>query len=243
MTFGWFFIAFPWIGGAAAGVLVVVLFATNLLRSEHTSTRWRDPLWLSWMALVVYLLHNVEEYGLDLRGQTNAFPNALCANLGLPPFPNCPVPPAFFLAVNISLFWVVGPLVALLTPRHPLVGFALYTVIPINALVHIVGVLATGQPYNPGLLTSLVLFVPLSVWVGYACFGNNRLSYKAMVLLLVWGVMLHVILVGSLKMYISGLISRTAVVWAQIMNAGLLVLVLWLAERWRCGALIRPVRG
>jgi hypothetical protein len=93
------------------------------------------------------------------------------------------------------------------------------------------------------LLTSLVLFVPLSVWVGYACFGNNRLSYKAMVLLLVWGVMLHVILVGSLKMYISGLISRTAVVWAQIMNAGLLVLVLWLAERWRCGALIRPVRG
>src|SRR5262249_33656508 len=89
--------------------------------------------------------------------------------------------------------------------------------------------------------TALVLFVPLSVWVGYACFGNNRLSYKAMALLLVWGVMIHVILRASLNTYIHGFISRTTVVWTQIINAGQLVLVLWLAERWRGGAPIRPV--
>jgi heme/copper-type cytochrome/quinol oxidase subunit 1 len=106
MTFSWFFVAFPWIGGAAAVVLAVLLFATS--------------------------------------------------------------------------------------PRHPLVGFALYSVISINALVHIVAVLASGQPYNPGLLTALVLFIPLTVWVSYTGFRDNRLTPKPMVVLPVWGVILHV---------------------------------------------------
>jgi hypothetical protein len=197
---------------------------------------------MSWMAAVVYLLHNVEEYGLDLLGQSNAFPDALCANFRLPPYPDCPIPPAFYLAVNIPLFWIVGPLAALLTTRHPLVGFGIYSVISINGFVHILAVLATGQPYNPGLLTGVLLFLPLMVWVGSAFFGKNRLGYRAVALLVVWGVILHVILAGSLAMFVNGLISTTTLVWIQIINAGLLVLVLWLGEQWRSGVLIHPKR-
>jgi hypothetical protein len=59
----------------------------------------------------------------------------------------------------------------------------------------------------------------------------------------VWGVILHVILAGSLAMFVNGLISGATVVWTQIINAGLLVLVLWLAERWQGGVLIRPAQG
>jgi hypothetical protein len=243
MTWGWFQLAFPWIGGVGAAVLLVLLFGTDWLRGESTSSRWRDPVWLSWLATVVYLLHNVEEYGLDLLGQTNAFPNALCANMKFRPYPDCPIPTAFFLAVNIPLFWVVGPLAALLSPRHRLVGFALYSVISINALVHIAAVFATGQPYNPGLLTALLLFVPLSVWVGYACFGVNRLGYKAMVSLLVWGVLLHVFLIGPLFMCINGLISATTLVATQIVNAGLLLGAAWLGEKWLGGSSWNPVRS
>jgi hypothetical protein len=238
MTWSWFDIAFPWIGGVAALVLVVLLFGTNLLRSDSSLSRWHDPVCLSWMATVAYLLHNVEEYGLDLLGKVHAFPDALCANLKLPPFPDCSIPPAFFLAVNIPLFWVVGPLAALLSARHRLVGFALYSVISINGLVHTAAAILTGQPYNPGLLTALLLFLPLTVWVGYAFFGKDRLSYKAMALLLVWGVLLHVFLIVPMLMFTRGIISATVLVWSQVINGGLLLVVMWLAERW-----LGPVRA
>jgi hypothetical protein len=243
MTWSWFDIAFPWIGGVAGLVLLVLLFGTNLLRSDSISSRWRDPVWLSWMATVAYLLHNVEEYGLDLFGNSHAFPDALCANLKLPPFPDCSIPPAFFLAVNIPLFWVVGPMAALLSRRHRLVGFALYSVISINGLVHIAAVIGTGQPYNPGLLTALLLFLPLTVWVGYTFFGKDRLSYKAMACLVVWGVVLHVFLIVPMLLFTKGVISATALICSQIINGGLLLVAVWLAERWLGGVRAQPARA
>jgi hypothetical protein len=193
------------------------------------------------MAVVVYLLHNVEEYGVDLLGQRHAFPGALCAALGLPPYPDCPIHPSFFLAVNIPLFWVVGPIAALFSRRHPLIGLSLYSVISINALIHVLTAVRTAS-YNPGLLTAVLLFLPVAVWVGHACFGRNGMSYKAMALLIVWGIGLHAILAVPMLLFARGSISNTALVWPQILNAPLLLLVMWLAERWRGGALLRPAQ-
>ncbi len=242
MNWGWLDLAFPWIGVGAAVVLLALLFGTNLLRSEPTSSRWHDPIWLSWIAAVAYLLHNGEEYGLDLLGHLHSFPDAICADLKLPAYPDCPIPPAFYLAVNLPLFWIVAPLVALLSRRHPLVGLALYSVVFTNGLVHLMAFLVLGRAYNPGLLTAVVVFLPLSAWVSYACFGKDRLSYKAMALLIFWGVILHVILAGSVILFVHGLISSTKLVWVQIVNAGLLLLIPWLGEEWRGGVLLRPAR-
>jgi hypothetical protein len=238
MRFGWFDLAFPWIGLGAALVLLALLFGSKLLRSDPASSRWRDLVWLSWMAVVAYLLHNVEEYGVDLLGQRHAFPGALCASLGLGPYPGCSIHPSFFLAVNIPLFWVTAPLAALLSRRHPLIGLSLYSVVIINALIHIQRAIVTGS-YNPGLLTAVVVFLPLSIWVGHACFGRGGLGYKAMALLIVWGVVLHVILAVPMLLFARGAISNTVLVWPQILNAALLLLVTWLGERWRGGALLR----
>ena len=242
MNWSWFDLAFPWIGAIGAIVLLALLFGTNLLQGEPNSFRWRDLVWLSWMGTVAYLLHNVEEYGLDLFGNQHSFPNELCANLKLPAYPDCPITPAFFLAVNIPLFWIAAPLAAFVGRRRPLVGLAIYSVIFINGLVHIAAaVLGPGQFYNPGLLTAVLLFLPLSAWVAYACFGKGHLPYKAMALLIFGGVILHIILAGSMIMYVNGLISSGTVVSAQIINAGLLLFITWLGERWRGGVMIRPV--
>jgi hypothetical protein len=240
MKWSWIDIAFPWIGGAAALVLLVLLFGTHLLRSELGSSRWRDRVWLSWLAMVIYLLHNVEEYGVDLLGRVHEFPDGLAAIMKLPPYPDCPIPPVFFLAVNLPLFWIGAPLAALLSRRHPLVGLTFYSVIFINGLVHLGPVLA-GMGYNSGLLTAIFLFLPVSAWVAYACFGPGRLSYKAMVLLIADGVILHFILMGSLQLFARGLIGSAALVGIQVANAVLFLLIPWLGEKWRDGVLIRPV--
>jgi Protein of unknown function with HXXEE motif len=240
MKWSWIDIAFPWIGGVAAVVLLALLFGTHLFRSEPGSSRWRDRVWLSWLAMVIYLLHNVEEYGIDLFGQLHAFPDGICGVLKLPPYPDCPLPPAFYLAVNIPLFWIGAPVAALVSRRHPLVGLTFYGVIFTNALVHFAPLLA-GLGYGAGTLTAAVLFLPVSAWVAHACFGKGRLGYKAMSLIVADGVILHVILMGSMQLFLRGMIDSTALVWIQVANAGLFLLTPWLGEKWRNGALVSPV--
>ena len=236
----WFETFFPWIGLVAAVVLLALMFGTDVLRSDLSVSRWRDLVWLSWAAAVAYLLHNVEEYGIDLWGQTYAFPGDACAIFGHLPYPDCPVPPLFFVAVNVPMFWFVGPVAALLSRRHPLVGLALYGVIFVNALVHVIVGLATGAIYNPGWLTAVFIFLPLCAWVAHALFGENGLSYRALAFLVGWGVVVHVVLAGSVLLLMHGVISDPKPAeLAQIVNATLLLLAPSLAERWRGGAILR----
>lgn len=242
MNWSWLDLAFPWIGLAGAVVMLVMLFGTDVLRGDPTLPRWHDRVWLSWIAMVAYLIHNFEEYGLDLRGFSHSFPDALCGTMKLPAYPDCPIPPNFYLAVNIALFWVVAPLAALLSRHHPIVGLTLYSVVFSNSLVHLAPA-ALSMSYNPGLLTAIVVFLPLSIWVGYVCFGNGRMSYKVMALLVFDGVLLHAILMGSASMFINGMIGNTAFVAAQILNASLLLLIPWLAEKWHGGVLAQPVQA
>lgn len=236
-TWSWLDLNFPWVGLGGAIILAALMFGTDRLRHDLTRTRWRDRVWLSWLAMLAYLIHNVEEYGIDALGHHHAFPDALCATLGLGAYPACPVPPAFYLVVNLPLFWIAAPVAALLAPRHPLVGFSIYGVIFINALVHVAPML-TGAGYNPGALSAILVFLPVSLWVAHSCFGRNGLSYKALALLIASGVLLHVILMGSMKLFIAGVIGGQTLVLAQVANAGLALLILWLGERWRDGALL-----
>jgi Protein of unknown function with HXXEE motif len=231
MRWSWIDIAFPWIGLCGAAVLLVLLFCTGLLRTNQEGSRWRDRVWLSWLAMVVYLIHNGEEYGIDMFGHLHAFPDGICAVLKLPAYPDCILPPAFFLAVNLSLFWVGAPLAAMLSRRHPLVGLTIYGVVFTNALVHFAPLLA-GRGYGAGTLTAAVLFLPLSAWVAYACFGKGGLSYKALAVLVADGVILHAVLMGSMFLFIHGMIGKTALVVVQISNAVLFLCITWIAEKW-----------
>jgi hypothetical protein len=110
----------------------------------------------------------------------------------------------------------------------------------VNLVVHVVGGIATGTIYNPGWLTALLLFLPLTAWMAHALFGPGRLNYGGLVYLLGWGVALHLILAGSLVPLMTGMV-RTAIpaIVIQVINAGLLIVAPWLAERWRGGVLLR----
>lgn len=218
-------------------MLLPLLISTDVLRGDRSQRRWRDLTWLSWLAVAIYLVHNVEEYGVDLLGQVHAFPNSMCTTLSLPLYPFCPIPSLFFLAVNLPLLWVAAPLAAVLSRRHALVGLSLYGVMFVNALAHLGAWARFG--YNPGALTALVLFLPISIWVARACFGERGLPYSALLLLVADGVILHIILIGSILLFLHGKLSSPALLAAQIGNAALFLLMGWLAERWRNGALAR----
>ncbi|WP_424814438.1 HXXEE domain-containing protein [Roseococcus sp. YIM B11640] len=237
---GWFDLNFPWIGAAAAAVLLALLFGTGLLRADLRKPRWRDPSWLSWMGVVAYLLHNVEEYGIDLLGRRHRFPADFVQALNLPPYPDSPVPPLFFLAVNVTAFWVAAPLAALLSRRHPLVGLSVYGIIIVNFFAHLLPLLGRAE-YGAGLLTALTVFLPLSIWTIHACFGPGRMSYRALALLVAGGILVHIILGGSVLLFLHGAIGGTALVLAQVVNPFLLMFILRRGETWRGGTLVSPL--
>ena len=110
----------------------------------------------------------------------------------------------------------------------------------VNLFFHIMPLLA-GAGFGPGTLTALILFVPISAWIIHACFGTGRLTYKALALIFVNGVIFHIILTGPLMLFINGNLGSAALVGTQLANAVLFLLLPWVGENWRRGVLIRPV--
>jgi hypothetical protein len=68
-------------------VFFTVMLCTHTMRSQFAVSRWRDPVWLSWLAVPMLMVHMFEEYGFDVLGRTYFFPDMLCKNLGFPPNP------------------------------------------------------------------------------------------------------------------------------------------------------------
>ena len=52
----WFDRQWCYIGLAVAVVLLMVAFGTNAFRQRLDVSRWRDPVWLSWLMVPVYWL-------------------------------------------------------------------------------------------------------------------------------------------------------------------------------------------
>ena len=136
ITWTWFDIIWPWIGLAAAIIILALLFATNILRLNTQVSIWRDSVWLSWLALPIYMIHEFEEYGVDFLGDKHAFPNGLCQNLRLGNYPTCSIPHEFYLYVNIPLVWFFAVLAATFSFKNLFVGLGLYGVIISNGIVH-----------------------------------------------------------------------------------------------------------
>ena len=126
----WFYTVWPFIGVGGAIVMVAILLLTDTFRGNTTVSRWRDSVWLAWLAVPLYWVHQFEEYSLPVLGFDYSIQEMICKNMGFPPYPDCPIPLAFYPVVNIALMWFGAPLAAYLwqaqRPHRPqLLGIAL----------------------------------------------------------------------------------------------------------------------
>lgn len=208
----------PWIGLGAAGLLVLLLFATDGLRSDLSVSRWQDIVWLTWLATCAYLVHQFEEHGIDAQGAAYAFYGKLCVTLGFPQTGTCPIPTSFITAVNVSAVWLAGPLSALLGRRWPAIALSFFSVPFVNLFAHAGPAVVQGA-YNPGLVTAIVLFAPLSLWTFSVALTRYGLGWRGVIATVVAGILLHAILLGSLKVYLAGAIGLDLLVVIQVINA------------------------
>ena len=182
-------------------------------------------------------MHQFEEHGIDVNGAEYAFREFLCAFFGFVDLKSCPLPPSVITAVNVSAVWLLGPAAALLGRRWPLVALSFFSIPSVNFVAHVASAVADGV-YNPGVLTAIVLFLPLSLWAFYVAMARYHLGWRAVIATILAGIVLHGVLIASLLAFLDGRIGVAVLDAIQVVNPVLAPLIVVLFARRRAAALL-----
>jgi hypothetical protein len=172
-------------------------------------TPWRDPAWVLPLLWPMYLVHQFEEHGIDLLGHRFAFLASLCATLGHSNLADCPADVAFVFAVNVVGCQLAFAMSWLFRRRNPLIAACAWGIPLVNAVAHL-GPAVIHRAYNPGVLTSIILFVPLGAWMLYTVVRSGVVSGRQVLRIFASGIVSHAVLLGSLNLRGRGLISHEA---------------------------------
>lgn len=178
-----------------------LLFMAFKLRASNASS----PKLLADVALMAsgfaasYLVHQVEEHWVDLLGRP--YPlydllNSLIAGAFGEEKYGVLTPRALFY-VNAGTVWTIAFSAILVSPRHVFPAIAMAGLMLVNGIAHVVVAVAQAS-YNPGLATSILLFLPLSV-AFYRTAIKDRFATRLMLGAgIVWGIFGHVFLFAGL---------------------------------------------
>jgi hypothetical protein len=136
--------------------------------------------------LVIYMLHQTEEHLWP--GGFRQFTNAHVFKSG---DDDWPVDIGGVALVNIGWVWLPVGAAALMPGALRWVGLGWVGLTLVNAITHIMSSVRF-RIYNPGLITSIVLFVPFTVWVLAAEYARGALSGAEIAAVIALGVVLHI---------------------------------------------------
>ncbi|MEM7745425.1 MAG: HXXEE domain-containing protein [Pseudomonadota bacterium] len=177
----------------------VLLFMALTARPSDSGPLWLDTKLMATMLAAAYMLHQVEEHWIDLRGRIYPLRDQLNELLGRafgPEAASAMTPQAVFF-INTSIVWLVAFIAIWSAPTHLFPAVALAGVILVNGIAHIVQAVA-ARDYNPGLLTAVAIFVPLSLGFYTTASTAELITPIEIGIGIAWGVLAHVLLVGGL---------------------------------------------
>jgi Protein of unknown function with HXXEE motif len=151
-----------------------------LFRGEETSDRA-----LFAALLVIYFLHQIEEHLWP--GGFRQFTDAHMFHSG---DDNWPVNIDGVALVNTAYVWLPVALAAIFPQTLRWVGLGWIGLTLINGVIHIVTTLRL-RLYNPGLVTSIVLFLPFTIYALTLGVERGTLTGGDVALIMLYGVLLH----------------------------------------------------
>lgn len=221
----WLDYNWPWVG-LVIGSLLTYAALTNPGLLGIKKPTMSDPRFLATLGTALYMLHEVEEYGIDALGRYYAFPTALCTTIGQEPPPKCSLPYSFYTAVNMGSVWEVGFIGIIMAYKDIRLALAIYGLELVNAVVHAVAAVRGPELYNSGLASALLLFLPISVWVFRSLLRAKAISLRTVGVVMFLGWLGHAVLLVSLMGFLRGFYGETTLVLLQVLNGFVPYLIL-----------------
>ncbi|MEL7281363.1 MAG: HXXEE domain-containing protein [Pseudomonadota bacterium] len=155
---------------------------------------------ISLALLVAYILHQFEEHWVDVYGRTFAFKpylnDFLSGLMGHAQVQELMSDASVFV-INTSLVWLVGALAVWRGDKHIFAALCMAAIVVVNAMSHIGAGLMSGS-YNPGLLTAVLIFLPLGIG-SYVLLARRKTATVGLISAsLVWGLAGHLIMIGGI---------------------------------------------
>ncbi len=174
---------------AALPLGIVLLLLTPFLLNAMSLL-----VFLTFLLLPIYMIHQYEEHA---HGRFKAFVNALLAH-GQEKVTDVPI-----FWVNIIGVW--GTDLAVLYAAayvNPALGLIAAYATVVNGFLH-VGMAVRLRRYNPGLWTSLLLFLPIGGYAIYAISQNSGAALVDHALGLGLAIVLHIVTILYLFRYVN----------------------------------------
>eukprot|EP01035_Chromulina_nebulosa_P002655 gene2655-3612_t len=167
-------------GGFLAGILILCL-APLILRG------WSWPMIAVFLQLPAYMLHQFEEHDADRFGR---FVNQVIGG------GREVLSAAAIFVINVPGVWGVNVISIWLATSQG-IGFGLIGIYLtlVNALVHIMPTVRLRR-YNPGLVTGMILFLPLGIWALVLVSAQPGVSVVHHVVGLVLAIAIHLAIIA-----------------------------------------------
>ncbi|AFY58837.1 hypothetical protein Riv7116_6509 [Rivularia sp. PCC 7116] len=178
-----------------------ILFIFFSSRTEQTEVVFSDTKLISVVLLVAYMIHQFEEHWIDVFGNHYAFSeyfNTLFLSiLGVQDSSVIILSREAIFVINTSLVWLIGIIGIWRSPKHLFPVLAMNGIVLVNAISHIFpGIFK--QSYNPGLLTAIVIFLPVAIAFYRKVLFTKQYAKSQVIASIVWAIIAHVILITGL---------------------------------------------
>ncbi|MEM6380364.1 MAG: HXXEE domain-containing protein [Bacteroidota bacterium] len=192
-----------WMKIGTYAIPFLLMGAFSFLETGNLKHLLTDFKFISILMLIAYLLHQYEEHWIDVYGNHYAFyefnNNFILNALGAKDPSVKPLTRASIFVINTSLVWLVGALAIWKSPKHLFPSIAMASIIVVNGVVHILAAIVKLN-YNPGLLTSIVIFLPLYLFFVRSILSSATIYKRQIMGGILWAVLAHVIMVIGLLM-------------------------------------------
>ena len=150
-------------------------------------------LFLIWLQLPIYLLHQFEEHNW------NGFKNYVNRNVFKVKEGDFPLNDKIIFWVNIPIIWILIPISSGLSSANIMFGLWIPYFAVFNSLSHVI-VSVRNREYNPGLLVSLILGIPVGIYALIIFYSYIHVPALISAISLFFAVVLHLIVFGIIRM-------------------------------------------
>jgi hypothetical protein len=149
-------------------------------------------LFLIWMQIPIYLLHQFEEH------TWNGFKNYINKKVFKVKKGDFPLNDKNIFWINIPIIWILMPIFAGLSSVNIMFGLWIPYFAVFNSLTHVI-VSIRNQEYNPGLLVSLILGIPVGIYALIIFYSYITVPTIISIISIFFAILLHVIVFGYIK--------------------------------------------